>query len=328
MKVNENKIVEDYIIKFLENKPEIEILFNKHFPGDDINNYTQKIPWRKSGIEMAFGLHTPTYKLESFGEEFDELSKEKGWNSQWDADEEGVYTLFIYESDKEVSESMKLKKFEAWSELSMSNKLKLGLGAAAAITGATVIAINDSDTKITESDGTIRQGVAGEEFTGTVTYSNRSVDLYNFHNVGIECKDGTLVEVSIDLSDIKRRNIKEGSVITISITEDTWMFRNDADVVESMKYLKRFSEINESLPRQHTVDQLKRLRKLTKGTDIGDRISDMNKEGANIQYIQNPIDSGIESYEDYEKANKKFIPSWNLKHLSGPFGKKVTKVKQ
>jgi hypothetical protein len=100
------------------------------------------------------------------------------------------------------------------------------------------------------------------------------------------------------------------------------MFRNDADVVESMKYLKRFSEINESLPRQHTVDQLKRLRKLTKGTDIGDRISDMNKEGANIQYIQNPIDTGIESYEDYEKANKKFIPSWNLKHLSGPFGGK------
>jgi len=236
--------------------------------------------------------------------------------------------IIDYETGK-LKESMKeLKKFEAWSELSMANKLKLGLGAAAAITGATVIAINDSDTKITESDGTIRQGVAGEEFTGTVTYSNRSVDLYNFHNIGIECKDGTLVEVSIDLSDIKRRNIKEGSVITISITEDTWMFRNDADVVESMKYLKRFSEINESLPRQHTVDQLKRLRKLTKGTDIGDRISDMNKEGANIQYIQNPIDTGIESYEDYEKANKKFIPSWNLKHLSGPFGKKVTKIKQ
>ena len=237
--------------------------------------------------------------------------------------------IIDYETGK-LKESMKeLKKFEAWSELSMANKLKLGLGAAAAITGATVIAINDSDTKITESDGTIRQGVAGEEFTGTVTYSNRSVDLYNFHNVGIECKDGTLVEVSIDLSDIKRRNIKEGSVITISITEDTWMFRNDADVVESMKYLKRFSEINESLPRQHTVDQLKRLRKLTKGTDIGDRISDMNKEGANIQYIHNPIDTGIESYEDYEKANKKFIPSWNLKHLSGPFGgKKVTKIKQ
>ena len=98
MKVNENKIGEDYIITFLENKPEIEIIFNKHFPGDDINHHTQKIPWKKSpGIEMSFGLHTPTYKLENFGEEFDKLSKEKGWNSQWDADEEGTYTLFIYE---------------------------------------------------------------------------------------------------------------------------------------------------------------------------------------------------------------------------------------
>jgi hypothetical protein len=89
-----------------------------------------------------------------------------------------------------------------------------------------------------------------------------------------------------------------------------------------MKRLKKFSEwreIFESLPRQQTVDQLKKLRKLTKGVDIGDRISDMNKQGANIQYIQNPIDTGVESYEDYQKNNKKFIPSWNLKHLLSPF---------
>jgi hypothetical protein len=89
-----------------------------------------------------------------------------------------------------------------------------------------------------------------------------------------------------------------------------------------MKRLKKFSEweeIFESLPRQQTVDQLKKLRKLTKGIDIGDRISDMNKQGANIQYIQNPIDTGVESYEDYQKHNKKFIPSWNLKHLTSPF---------
>ena len=76
---------------------------------------------------------------------------------------------------------------------------------------------------------------------------------------------------------------------------------------------------NESLPRQQTVDQWNRLRKMTKGVDIGDRISDLNKQGANIQYYQNPIDSGIESYEDFEKHNKKFVPSWNLKHLLSPF---------
>ena len=76
---------------------------------------------------------------------------------------------------------------------------------------------------------------------------------------------------------------------------------------------------NESLPRQQSVDQLKRVMKMSARTDIGNRISDMNKQGANIQYIQNPIDSGIESYEEFEKKNKKFVPSWNLKHLLSPF---------
>ena len=88
-----------------------------------------------------------------------------------------------------------------------------------------------------------------------------------------------------------------------------------------------FENINESLPRQETVNQWKRLRKMTKGVDIGDRISDMNKQGANIQYIHNPIDTGIESYEDYQRNNKKFIPSWNLKHLISPFQIKSKKKK-
>lgn len=97
-KFNENKIGEDYISRFLADKPEIEILFNKHFKGDNINNYTQKIPWKKSpGIELSFGLSIPTYKLNNFGDEFDILSKEKGWDSQWNTDEDGNYILFIYE---------------------------------------------------------------------------------------------------------------------------------------------------------------------------------------------------------------------------------------
>ena len=84
----------------------------------------------------------------------------------------------------------------------------------------------------------------------------------------------------------------------------------------------RFSEfdrIDEALPRQQSVDQLKRVMKQSAKTDIGNRISDMNKQGANIQYIQNPIDSGIESYEDFEKRNKKFVSSWNLKGMLGPY---------
>jgi hypothetical protein len=64
---------------------------------------------------------------------------------------------------------------------------------------------------------------------------------------------------------------------------------------------------------------------MTKGIDIGDRISNMNKQGANIKYIQNPIDSGIESYEDFERRNKKFVPSWNLKYLISPFEHKKKK---
>lgn len=88
-------------------------------------------------------------------------------------------------------------------------------------------------------------------------------------------------------------------------------------------------EINESLPRQHTVDQLKALRKMTKGTDIGDRIPDLMKQGANIHYSRNVVDTGIESYEDYEKHNKKFVPSWNLKHLMSPFrGESKSKKKK
>lgn len=88
------------------------------------------------------------------------------------------------------------------------------------------------------------------------------------------------------------------------------------------------SEVNESLPRQKSVDQLKALRKLTKGVDIADRIPDLMKQGANIHYSRNVIDSGIESYEDFEKKNKSFIPSWNLKHLMSPFkNKKVNESK-
>jgi hypothetical protein len=72
-----------------------------------------------------------------------------------------------------------------------------------------------------------------------------------------------------------------------------------------MKHLLRFQELTEgALPRKQTVNQWKKLRKLTKGTDIGDKISDMNKQGANIQYIHNPVDTGIESYEDYQKDAK------------------------
>jgi len=61
--------------------------------------------------------------------------------------------------------------------------------------------------------------------------------------------------------------------------------------------------INESLPREKSVEQWEKVRKASKGIDIGDKIADMSKS-ANILYIQNPIDTGIESYEDYMKHDK------------------------
>lgn len=72
-----------------------------------------------------------------------------------------------------------------------------------------------------------------------------------------------------------------------------------------------------ALPRQSTVDQLNRIRKATKSTTIDDTIPKM--KGANLGYEGNTVDRGIESYEEFQKKNKSFVPGWNLKHLKSPF---------
>lgn len=108
----------------------------------------------------------------------------------------------------------------------------------------------------------------------------------------------------------------------INIGDSPWLVQFNEDGTVDVVI-----EANESLPRQQSVDQLKKVMKQSAKTDIGNRISDMNKQGANIQYIQNPIDSGIESYEDFEKHNKKFVSSWNLKHLLSPFSGESKKKK-
>ena len=125
---------------------------------------------------------------------------------------------------------------------------------------------------------------------------------------------------------IANRNefINNGLYFTTTSKEVIEMSKGSIMESKTLKHLKTF----ESLPRQHTVDQWERLRKVTKGVDIGDRITNLNKEGANIQYYRNVVDTGIESYEDYEKHNKKFIPSWNLKHLTSPFAGEGKKLKK
>lgn len=92
----------------------------------------------------------------------------------------------------------------------------------------------------------------------------------------------------------------------LGVTNDEVKIKFNKDESGDILISKVDDGINEeNLPQESTVKQLKRIRKLSKGTDIGDRISDMNKEGANIHYIQNPIDKGIESIQDYWKKNKK-----------------------
>jgi len=85
-------------------------------------------------------------------------------------------------------------------------------------------------------------------------------------------------------------------------------FRKNFFNIYSMT-IKRFNEfldehLNESLPQQHSIDQLKMVRKLSKGIDIGDRITNLEDEGANIQFYRNAIDSGVESFQDYDTVTK------------------------
>jgi len=86
--------------------------------------------------------------------------------------------------------------------------------------------------------------------------------------------------------------------------------------------------VKEALLQKHSLDQFKMVRRLSKGIDIGDRVSDMNDQGANLHYMHNAIDNGIETYQDFEKHNKKFVPSWNLKHLLDPFQHSKIKKKK
>lgn len=89
--------------------------------------------------------------------------------------------------------------------------------------------------------------------------------------------------------------------------------------MENIVNFEEFQKIEEALVQKKSLDQLEMVRKLSKSTDIGDRISDMNDEGANIHYMRNPIDNGIETFQDFEAKNKKFIVGWNFKNMTDPF---------
>lgn len=96
----------------------------------------------------------------------------------------------------------------------------------------------------------------------------------------------------------------------INIVDDTCIAEFEEGEDDTIEI--SFSLFEGALPRKETIEQLKKLRKATKGIDIGDKISDMSKQGANISYIRNPVDTGVESIEDYWKSNTKFKPNKNL----------------
>jgi len=61
------------------------------------------------------------------------------------------------------------------------------------------------------------------------------------------------------------------------------------------------------LPRDTTIRQLKKLRKETKGKDIGDLTTNdrLNKGIPNLQYIGNPVDNHISSWEEFAAKDSK-----------------------
>lgn len=68
-----------------------------------------------------------------------------------------------------------------------------------------------------------------------------------------------------------------------------------------MKILNFYEySLNESLPREESVKQLKKIVKMTKKTDIGNKLV----KSKNIGNVKNPIDD-VESYEDFIKSQKK-----------------------
>lgn len=78
------------------------------------------------------------------------------------------------------------------------------------------------------------------------------------------------------------------------------------------------------LPRETTLRQLKKLRSETKGKDIGDLTSNdrLNHNLPNLQYIGNPVDNGIDSYEEFtEKDNKLQTIAFKSKLVNKPLVK-------
>lgn len=90
---------------------------------------------------------------------------------------------------------------------------------------------------------------------------------------------------------------------TVTFTEEDGMIHSEITELD----------LNTLLP-QKSLDQLMDVKKLSKNTDIGNRVK---MDGANL-VKDKQIDNKVETYEKFEKRKKKFIPGWNLKNIK-PF---------
>lgn len=128
--------------------------------------------------------------------------------------------------------------------------------------------------------------------------------------------EGNTTKCYISIIDHKKRF---GDDITFSINDIYYSNLEEVDDPLFKYYLRSGLKMTESLPSEQSVNQLKKVIKISKKTDIGNRIE--KEAGGNLDFIHNPIDD-VESYEDFCKRNKEFDPNWNLKGETSPFKKK------
>lgn len=82
-----------------------------------------------------------------------------------------------------------------------------------------------------------------------------------------------------------------------------------SDNLENVEHI----ELNESMLPKRSLEQLKRIRKITKNIDIGDRIPDENYPNQ-IDHTTNAIDKDIQTYSDYLK--EPFSVNQNVKNFN------------
>jgi hypothetical protein len=91
----------------------------------------------------------------------------------------------------------------------------------------------------------------------------------------------------------------------ISFEDRIFSVELEEDRIKIFEIKENIDIFEGALPQESTVKQLKKIRKKTKSVTIDDKVADMSKKGHNLQYYRNPIDTGIESYQDFQRKNKK-----------------------